>query len=448
MTRRIAVAFTLMAVLLVAAVIVPLGLLASRQDRATFRDETVAEARRLAASTDGKAPTIPDQGASGRRDGDQVTLLDAAGELLPTAPGTDPGPEPEPDPALVEAALSGRAASEWSHDVLVAAVPGQGWAGALVLTRPAEQLDARLGARWLLLGTVGALAVAGSFGLATVVGRRLARPVTELEHSVISFGAGDLTARAGATSGPPEVRSLAGEFNRTAARLDQLVHSHRALVADVAHQLRTPLAALRLHLELAGQDVEEPAAREEITAALQEVSRLSRLLDGLLAAARAEASSGQRDSVAVLPVVRGRVAFWQPLATERGAVVEAPGHPPGGPPGPAAEGSRVQVGPGHLEQVLDNLVANALDAGAPHVRIEVAASGRRGVTLRVVDDGPGLPAELREVVLDRYAAGRPGGTGLGLAIVHRLVTADGGRLGLAPTPGGGLTVTVELPAAT
>ncbi len=132
---------------------------------------------------------------------------------------------------------------------------------------------------------------------------------------------GDLEARAPVPDSPPEIRALAESFNRTAARLEELVTSQQAFVADASHQLRTPLAALRLRLEnlegeLAGR--RRSRARGRRAARSTEVARLSRLVDGLLELARAERSDGaHRCPIELGPVVDGRVDAWSALAAER-----------------------------------------------------------------------------------------------------------------------------------
>ncbi len=105
------------------------------------------------------------------------------------------------------------------------------------------------------------------------------------------------------------------------------------------------------------------------------------------------------------------------------------------------------LGEGHLEQILDNLLANALEAAKADGRIQVRGCQAGGlVRITVIDDGPGMSTAERRAALRRYVTATPGGTGLGLAIVHRLVTSDGGTIELSDTPGGGLTVTLDLPA--
>jgi signal transduction histidine kinase len=105
------------------------------------------------------------------------------------------------------------------------------------------------------------------------------------------------------------------------------------------------------------------------------------------------------------------------------------------------------MGEGNLEQILDNLIANALDALRPGDRVAVrAAAAQSGARITVSDNGPGMTAEERERAFLRFSTSNPNGTGLGLAIVHRLATSNGGTARMTETPGGGLTVTLDFPA--
>jgi signal transduction histidine kinase len=108
---------------------------------------------------------------------------------------------------------------------------------------------------------------------------------------------------------------------------------------------------------------------------------------------------------------------------------------------------RASLGDGHLEQILDNLLANALDVvpSGGHVEVSAAVTGQ-GARITVADDGPGMSQQQQEAAFRRFVSTSPAGAGLGLAIVHRLVTANGGAAALSDTPGGGLTVTLDLPA--
>jgi len=193
-------------------------------------------------------------------------------------------------------------------------------------------------------------------------------------------------------------------------------------------------AALRLRLDVLSQDA-EPLTAAELAGAQDEVARLSRLVDGLLAVARAENVVMEPVTVAVEAVIRDRAAAWRPVAEERGVTLTTS----------CRARTLASLGEGHLEQILDNLIANALEAvpAGGHVEVSAWETGE-GTRVRVADDGPGMSEQQRRGAFRRFASSTPGGAGLGLAIVHRLVTSNGGSAELSQTPGGGLTVTFDL----
>jgi signal transduction histidine kinase len=168
---------------------------------------------------------------------------------------------------------------------------------------------------------------------------------------------------------------------------------------------------------------------------------LSRLVDALLALARAEGASSTPVETALEDVVGARVDAWSALAAEHDVRIDA--H--------VDAGTTVLVTPGHLDQVLDNVLSNAIDvAPAGSVVRIVAGSDAGAVELRVTDAGPGMDAEQRARAFDRFwrpAGASSGGSGLGLAIVRSLVEADGGSVDLDAAPGEGLEVRMTLRAA-
>jgi signal transduction histidine kinase len=309
--------------------------------------------------------------------------------------------------------------------------------GTVILARPTAPLDRAIVALWVILGTIAAAAMIGAALLAFGLARWVSSPLKQLDGAARRLADGDLAIRATVASGPPELRRLGTTFNTMAGRLETLVHGSRAVIADVSHQLRTPLAALRLRLDLLASDT-DPGTAHELAGALDELARLSRLVDGLLAVARAENAVPVPVAVDVAEVAAERVAAWHPVADDRGIVLVAT----------AGERPLAWLGEGHLEQVLDNLIANALDALSPGQQVMViTTSTAAGPRLLVRDTGPGMSAEDRERAFLRFTSSNPNGTGLGLAIVHRLVTSNGGTAALAQTQGGGLTVTLDFPAA-
>jgi signal transduction histidine kinase len=310
--------------------------------------------------------------------------------------------------------------------------------GTVILARSTAPLNHAIFALWVILGTIAAAAMIGAALLAFGLARWVSRPLKELDATAGRLADGDLTSRAAVDSGPPELRRLGTRFNTMAGRLEALVHGSRAVIADVSHQLRTPLAALRLRLDLLASDT-DPDTAHELAGALGELARLSRLVDGLLAVARAENVVPVPVAVDVAEVAAERAAAWHPVADDRGIALEV-----------RAGGTLLaRLGEGHLEQILDNLIANALEALSAGQQVVVTAiATAAGPRLEVRDNGPGMSAEDRERAFLRFSTSNPNGTGLGLAIVHRLVTSNGGTASLAETPGGGLTVTLDFPAAT
>jgi signal transduction histidine kinase len=332
-------------------------------------------------------------------------------------------------------------ASYFAPGRLIAIAPivegaGRRTLGAIVLARPSDALGHRLAALWTWLAAVSAAGLLAAALVAAGLARWVNRPLAALEAATHRLGDGALDTRAAAAEGPREVRRLAVNFNAMAARLQALVHGHRAMMADVSHQLRTPLAALRLRLDVLAQEGSGGTA-DDVAAAQDEIARLTRMVNGLLAVARAESITAQPVRVEVAVVIGERVTAWRPAAEERRVTLLAPHVDP----------VSARAGEGHLEQIMDNLLANALDAvpAGGTVRVSVSAAGTMA-RIVVADDGPGMSEQQRQVAFRRFASTTAGGTGLGLAIVDRLTASNGGSATLSGTPGGGLTVTIELPA--
>jgi len=446
MARRIAATVLTLITALLAIVAVPLGLLTAAQDRTDFTDETADAARtlanvaeeRLGDGTPGSG--LPRTIRSLNSRGDRVTVYDTAGRVVAGSPGP-PVAARHVTRHPHSSALS-PARSFATGDRLVVLVPvvpdsGAGSLGTVALSRSTASYDHRVTVLWTLIVAVSAAGLLAGVGIAIGLARWASRPITSLAEAARRLGGGALDTRAEVSSGPPEVRRLSATFNTMASRLESLVHGHRALMADVSHQVRTPLAALRLRLDLLAQDSDEATAAE-LAGAQEEIARLARLVNGLLAVARAENVTAAPAPVSADEVVRDRTAAWRPAAEERGVTLTAV------TPAPVC----AVACEGHLEQILDNLIANALDAleAGGTVRIGAAESGGRA-SIRVADNGRGMTGAQQRAAFRRFASGTPGGTGLGLAIVNRLVLANAGSAAMSDTPGGGLTVTIDLPLA-
>ncbi|MER5434091.1 ATP-binding protein [Streptomyces sp. NPDC002588] len=444
MTRRITwTLLTLTTVLLVLAV-VPLAVLMTARERVAFRDDQRAATRVIAAAaeehlSDRKPPTgMRRELDAAARAGDCAAVYDTSTRLVASTPCT--AAQGEEAQELVGDVLAGHEPEPPENEGRLLAAEPAGEvhrpAGAVVLARSAAPLDGRVAAIWGWSAAIGAAGLTASVLLSVRLARWVSRPLSALDATARKLGEGALDERADIDGGgPPEVRRLAATFNTMAARTEALVHGHRAVIADVSHQLRTPLAALRLRLDVLGAGAEGDTAAE-LDAAQEEIARLSRLVDGLLAVARAEQATPRPTAVRVDEVVRERVAAWSPVAGERGVRLTAS----------QGRGLSASLGAGHLEQVLDNLIANAVDAvpDGGNVTVDHRATGG-SVRVRVRDDGPGMTAEAKAVAFRRFGNPSARGTGLGLAIVHRLVTVNGGSARLEDTPGGGLTVVLDLP---
>jgi signal transduction histidine kinase len=443
MGRRIVVTVLALIVVLLASVAVPLGLLTAAQDHQAFRDETTTAAVTLANVAeeridDGTAGRALNRSARGlTRQGYRVAVYGADGRAIASYGGRGLGAA-----HLTPGAPTARPRSYWSGGRLLVLVPvvpdsGTGAIGTVAVARPTAPADHRIAVLWALIGGVSAAGLLIAAGIAAALARWASRPITVLAETARQLGDGDLGTRATVASGPPEVRRLSATFNVMAGRLQALVRSHQSMMADVSHQVRTPLAALRLRLDLLAQDADEATAAE-LAGAQAEIARLTRLVSGLLAVARAEQVTTAQARVEVSAALRDRAAAWRPAAEERSIALTARARAP----------VWAWLGEGHLEQILDNLIANGLDALPDHGSIRLAVTATAELArITVADDGRGMTDQQKRAAFRRFGSGTPGGTGLGLAIVDRLVVANAGSVALADTAGGGLTITIELPRA-
>jgi len=450
MTRRVAAALLALTLAILVAAVVPLALGAIAHERDSFVEDTARSAASIAGIAEARLgdhvtddPALTAALVTAARQGDELLLLNSRGSVL-VSQGLPL------DPAwrqlVAQSTLQNDPTTQLTSSRVIAVQTVwddgklSGTAiGTVVLERPTGPLNRNIANLWLYLVGLSGAAMVAAVLTAIFFARWVSRPLARLDTAAREIADGNLAVRAKPGNGPPELRRMAATFNMMAGRLEALVHGHRAMLADASHQLRTPLTALRLRLDLLAAD-SAPAAAAELAGAQEEIARLSRLVDGLLATARAEAVTEQLEQIDVMDTVSERVAAWQPVADGNGIklLAEAPSSP----------APLVALGAGHLEQILDNLLDNAIEAigdGCGTVRVSVARSDA-GTMLTVADDGPGMTPQERSRAFLRYTTGSQNGTGLGLAIVHRLVTANGGTIRLADTPGGGLTVEVELPS--
>lgn len=456
MVRRLLATYLTITALTLAAVVVPLGLTFADRERDRLMFDIERDAQAVASLVEdaleaGTAPSIENVLADYAKTGGRIVVVDTSGVSIadsdrPAGDRRDFSTRPEIAAALDGQRTSGTRPSETLGTGLVlAAVPvasGGVVHGAVRVTFPTSALDARVSSMWVRLGALSGVVLLVVALVGMILARSVTRPVRRLQGASRRLAGGDLDARVDASEGAPELRTLAETFNLTADRLAHLVESQRRFVADASHQLRTPLTALRLRLETLEPAV-APEARPKLEAALAETSRLARLVQSLLVLARSDAATLDLGVVDLEAVAAERAESWRAVAADRGVDVAVES------PGPTA----VRAAAGALEQILDNLLSNALDVAPRGTAVTVrVAPGGPWVELHVVDHGPGMAPDVRAHAFERFwrppgATGQ--GFGLGLAIVDQLARVCGGEARLAPGPGGrGLDAVVRLAPGT
>lgn len=338
---------------------------------------------------------------------DVLAVYDRGGRLIA-------GRGPRSADAVVRAVLrGGRTADPVVGGSLLVAVPllrSERVAGAVRGMRDEAGVVRRTRRAWLALAALAAALIAAAVVAAIVLGGRLARPLERLAVDARRLGEGDFAVRA-IPSGVPEVDAVGGALDVTAERLDELVTRERAFSADASHQLRTPLAALRIELEAVEL---RGAAPPEIPAALGQVDRLQATVDTLLAVARdAPRRTVECDLGVVLDELEARrrgslAAAGRPLRT---AMRAAP---------PLARVSGPVVA-----EILDVLVDNAERHGRGAVEV-IVHDADGWIAIDVADEGTGFVGDPERAFARRTRSSA--GHGIGLALARSLAHAEGGRL--------------------
>ena len=285
-------------------------------------------------------------------------------------------------------------------------------------------------------------------GLAVALGaypiiRRLTLRLEALQRGVERWGAGDLSARVN-TDGHDEVAFLAARFNHAAERIETLMNSHKALLANASHALRSPLARIRMSLELMGADTASPQ-RIEIARSINE---LDQLIDEILLASRLDARQSDAEPFEALDLTGlaaeecARVNAELSAELDTGMGTDATGH-----------SLTLQGSPRLLRRLIRNLLENARRYSNGDISLELSQtrSGSQALAvIKVHDRGPGVPPDQRERIFEPFyrlpgASEREGGVGLGLALVKSICERHGGKVRCEARPGGGATFVVELP---
>jgi two-component system OmpR family sensor kinase len=401
-------------------------------------------------------PTVPeDLLSAASAGGAEIRVLDRSGRVIGSAPlnGQDLGPPSEDLHDLGDFRIS-------SRPLLVGNVGGGNFqqplqghfaepVGYVQFARPLRGLNATVARikAFLGFGVLGGTALAFLAGLA--VARRAMRPVTRLTGAAREVArTRDPSTTLPKPEANDEVADLAhtledmlGELGAARAETEAALSRQREFVADASHELRTPLTSILANLELLEAELKGEQA-DIAGSALRSSRRMRRLVADLLLLARADAGrQAPRKPVDVALVAREAVAEAAPLAVEHQLALDAPGQ------------LWVRGVPDDLHRAALNLIENALAHTPSGTPVTVSARAGDGFAwLEVADRGPGVPAELRDRVFERFSrgggdTGPPTGSGLGLAIVRAVAQAHGGSVTLEDAEGGGARFVLRLPLA-
>lgn len=282
----------------------------------------------------------------------------------------------------------------------------------------------------LVLAVVGVVGAVRGFG-------RVAQPVGDLVEAARRIEAGDYSVRL-PERGPGDLRGVARAFNSMTARLESTENARRTFLADVAHELRTPLSVIRGQAESVADGV-YPADAEHLAPVLDATRTLETLVEDLRTLTLSEAGALRlaKEPTELGALIHDVVATFGAEAAAAGISVRSE----------VAELPPVEADPVRVREVLFNLVTNALSHSSRGGEIWIrAAPVAGGVEVRVEDSGPGLPADLLPRVFDRFVKGPESrGSGLGLAIARDLVEAHGGSIAAENRPQGGAVLRFFLP---
>ena len=347
----------------------------------------------------------------------------------------------------------------------------------LLLPRPKLPLPgpwsrAPLSFSWMLV-VVGLAVALGAYPII----RRLTLRLEALQRGVERWGAGDLSARVN-TEGHDEVAFLAARFNHAAERIETLMNSHKALLANASHELRSPLARIRMSLELMAPTLGAPRASggalplssdqganfpggvpsEHFAVTPQpphlmaeikrSINELDQLIDEILLASRLDAKRSDAEPFEALDLTGLAAEECARVHAELSAELDTG-------PGPEATGHSltVQGSPRLLRRLIRNLLENARRYSTGDISLELSQIGTANHALAVIkvhDRGPGVPPAQRERIFEPFyrlpgASEREGGVGLGLALVKSIAQRHGGSVRCEARPGGGASFVVELP---
>jgi signal transduction histidine kinase len=449
---RLLGAVTYVLLLAIVAFGAPLALNLTARVNAEVRTQAQAQADLLAATAaDLLAPQSRPQLATLARTAatslrGRVLIVDRSGSVLADSAGVGAvGVSYESRPEI-ERALAGRpvqitrSSRTLGHEILATAVPiirGGRTAGAVRVTQSVAAVNAAVRNVEVALLLVALIVLALGLTAGTLLAAQIARPLRRLEAAARRVAQGDLAARA-PVQGSREQRSLSRSFNEMTDRIASLLGAQRDFVADASHQLRTPLTGLRLRLEEARATTGSGAATRELDAAIAEVDRLSHTVNELLLLSSGGRRRPAGASVDLGDVAAGGLERWSARASDRGIRLALDQRSPGG---------TVWAARADIERALDALIENALRYSPSDGSVGIVTCPGR---IEVLDRGPGIAREERELVFQRFRRGRVGisgepGHGLGLAIARELVREWNGEITIRGRDGAGTSATISFP---
>lgn len=428
MRHRILVTIVAITALAVAGFGVPLGVAISSYYQSSARLELQREASASSATVPGTFAVSSDPVELPADDGDTTLgLYDGSGQLVA-------GSGPPMADSVVQAAMKGSATDGTAGGDIVATAPisdQERVVGVVRAARAENVVRDQILEAWGLMAALGLAVIAAAAAVATWQARRLSMPLERLAHAARQLGDGDFTVRT-ERSGFGEIDAAGHALDRTAERLGAMVDRERRFSADVSHQLRTPLTALRLELDnaLTTPGVDPRIAIHE---AFDSMDRMEATIDDLIALRRdASIDVGALDLAAVLDELES--AWHGPLAEEgRPLRVTAPD-----------VSAPLAVSGAAIRQILAVLVSNAAEHGSGTVTV-VATCGPDTVRVEVSDEGAGLEID-PDLVLERRAD-RITDRGIGLPLARSLAEAEGGRLVYRAVPRPTFTVMIPYHAS-
>ncbi|NYH53066.1 signal transduction histidine kinase [Nocardiopsis arvandica] len=448
MLRRLLAVLLPAAFVLVAAAVVPLGTVIAQQRTQEVYVDRLGDAGRFAAlartalETDRRDALVQEMSRYEDLYGIPVAVVAPDGGTVTGSGGTGRLNEVLADldsPNTVTVALAGERPAPpttvwpWAPEPLVVAEPvgrDSEVVGAVVLVAPTDRLGTDILGSWGWLALFSLVPLGLLVAVSLPLSRWVLRPIGGLDAATTAVASGDLDVQVDAERGPPELRRLTESFNTMVDVVRRSLERQRSFVSEASHQLRNPLASLRLAVENLAPHLTTEEAREAHAVAVDETTAMHRMLNSLLAATRLESVTGT-EAVEVAELLDTRTERWRALGTARGISVSAD----------VPEGVRVQAPAGGLGSILDELVSNALRLSGG-TRVEVRVRAGDPVRISVLDDGEGLAEEELGTALNRFWRSarhqNTEGTGMGLAIVADLVRGAGGELALGEgLPGDG-----------